>query len=168
MPRLVHVAGMNQAEHRAENLGVGQFAGGGTHHRESSASRSCPLRVWGSSRLRPSSRTFAPCFSPTAIRDSIRDLLCARNNWPHLHAFVETVAHSQGRRRFGDGIAESLLRFADGDGHGDRQAALARAAERAVADDLRRHLHIGIRQNDDVILRAALALRALAVGAARA
>ncbi len=36
-------------------------------------------------------------------------------------------------------------------------------AKGAVADDLRGHLHVGVRQNDDVILRSALALRALAV-----
>ena len=38
------------------------------------------------------------------------------------------------------------------------------AAKRAVADDLRGQFHVRIGQNDDVILRAALALHALAAG----
>ena len=67
-----------------------------------------------------------------------------------------------------DRVAEGLLRIAHRDRDRNGQAALARAAEGAVADDLRRHLHVGIRQDDDVVLRAALALHAFAVAPARA
>ena len=35
-----------------------------------------PASCFGMRELRPSSRTFAPCFSPVAINDSTRDLLC--------------------------------------------------------------------------------------------
>ena len=56
------------------------------------------------------------------------------------------------------------MRFADHDRYGNGETALARAAESAVADDLRRQLHVGIGQDDDVILCAALALHALAAG----
>ena len=64
----------------------------------------------------------------------------------------------------GDGVAEILLRFANRDGNGNRQAALARAAKRTVADNLGRQLHVRIGENNDVILRTALALHALAAG----
>src|SRR6266700_3402160 len=64
----------------------------------------------------------------------------------------------------GDGVAEIFLRFANGDGNGNRQAALARAAKRTVTDNLGRQLHVRIRENNDVILRTALALHALAAG----
>src|SRR5256884_5378946 len=83
---------------------------------------------------------------------------------PHLHAGVETVPDLNFRSGFGDGIAKRLLRFADRDRYGNGETALARAAESAVADDLRRQLHVGIGQDDDVILCAALALHALAAG----
>ncbi len=63
-----------------------------------------------------------------------------------------------------DGVAKCFLRFANGDSNGNSEAALARAAKRAVADDLRREFHIRIGQDDDVILCAALALHALAAG----
>ena len=63
-----------------------------------------------------------------------------------------------------DGIAERFLCVADGDGNAHGEAALAGAAERAVADDLRGEFHVGIGKNDDVIFCAALALHALAAG----
>src|SRR2546425_5534106 len=63
-----------------------------------------------------------------------------------------------------DGIAEIFLRFANGDGNGNRQAALARAAKRTVTDNLGRQLHVRIGENNDVILRTTLALHALAAG----
>ena len=56
------------------------------------------------------------------------------------------------------------MRFANGDGNGNREAALARATKCAVADDLRGKLHVRIGKDDDVILRAALALHAFAAG----
>ena len=63
-----------------------------------------------------------------------------------------------------DGIAERFLRFANGDGNGNGKAALAGAAKRAVADDLRCKLHVCIGQDDHMILCAALALHAFATG----
>ncbi len=115
--------------------------------------------------MRPSSRTFAPCFSPVAIRDSIRDLLCSRDDRSHLDAFVEAVAYAQVCGGIGDGVAKSFLRFADGYRDRDCETTLAGAAEGAVADDLGCHLHVGVGENDYVILGAALALSALSVGA---
>ena len=74
----------------------------------------------------------------------------------------EAVAYANGECSVRDGITECFLRFADGDSHGNGQAALPGAAERAVADDLRRQFHVRIGQNDHVIFCAALALHALA------
>ena len=87
-----------------------------------------------------------------------------RDDRAHLHAFIEAVADFEFRSGIGDRIAKSLLRFADGDRDRDGEAALPGATEGAVADDLRGHRHVGVGKNDDVILGAALALRALAVG----
>ena len=111
-----------------------------------------------------------------SVEQNLRSLLLARRNQrldsrlalrrdhrAHLHAFVEAIAHAQRRSRLGNRIAKSLLRFADRHRDGNRQAALSGAAKGAVADDLRGHLHVGVGQNDDVVLRAALALRALPV-----
>src|SRR5258708_19468882 len=64
----------------------------------------------------------------------------------------------------GDGVAERFLRFANRNGNGNGEAALARAAKCAVADDLRGEFDVRIGQNDDVIFCAALALHALAAG----
>ena len=62
--------------------------------------------------------------------------------------------------------ANGLRGVANGDGQRRRQAALPGAAESAVGDDLRGRGQVGVRQHDDRVLGAALALRALAVGGA--
>ncbi len=80
-----------------------------------------------------------------------------------MNAFIETISDAQVRSRFGNRVAKCLLRVTDRDSYRHRQAALTRTTEGAVADDLRRHVHVGIRQNDDVILGAALALCTLSV-----
>ena len=61
-----------------------------------------------------------------------------------------------------DAIAKGFLRFANRNRDGNSKAALAGAAKGAVADDLRGEFHVRIGQNDDVILRTALALHAFA------
>jgi hypothetical protein len=60
-----------------------------------------------------------------------------------------------------DGVAKSLLRFANSHRNRNREASLPGAAKGAVTDDLRGQVHVGIGQNNNVILRAALALHAL-------
>ena len=67
----------------------------------------------------------------------------------------------------GDRIAERPLCLADRHRDGDREAALARASEGAVGDDLRGQFHIGIGEDDDMVLGAALALHSFAVAAER-
>src|ERR1700719_3175894 len=61
-----------------------------------------------------------------------------------------------------DGIAEPFLRVANRNRDGNSQAALSRAAEGAVPDNLRSQFHIRIGQNDGVIFCSTLALHALA------
>ncbi len=56
------------------------------------------------------------------------------------------------------------MRVADGNRDRDRQAPLPGTTVRAVGDDLRGGLAVGVRQNHDVIFRAALALHAFSVG----
>jgi len=66
----------------------------------------------------------------------------ARDHGAHLYPFVESVADPQSSCGFGDEIAKHFLRFSNGHCNRDSQAALPGAAERAVADNLRRHFHI--------------------------
>ena len=82
----------------------------------------------------------------------------------HLNADIEAIADPNCGSGVRNGVAERFLRFANGDGNGNGEAALPCATKCAVADDLRRQIHVRIRQNDDVILRSALALHALAAG----
>ena len=111
-----------------------------------------------------------------AVEQNLRALLLAeadqrfdalfalrRDHRAHLHAIFEAVADFEFRSGIGDRIAKSLLRFADGDCDGDGKTALSGATEGAVADDLRGHRHVGVGENDDVILGSALALAALAL-----
>ena len=53
------------------------------------------------------------------------------------------------------------MRLAHRHRNGHRQASLPRAAKRAIADDLRRQLHVRVRQHDHMVLRSALALHPL-------
>ena len=58
--------------------------------------------------------------------------------------------------------------FADGDRHRDRHASLARRTEGCARERVRRLVHVRIRHDDHVILRAAQGLHALAGGRAAA
>ena len=100
-----------------------------------------------------------------APADHLLDAVAAarRDHGAHLHALVEAVADAQRARRLDDGVPEPVVRFAHRDGDGDGEAALAGASEGAVADDARGHVDVGVRQDDDVVLGAGLALHALAV-----
>ena len=86
----------------------------------------------------------------------------------HLHGGIDAVADLERCGGGGDGFAEPVLRFADGDRDADREAALTGAPEGGVGDDLSGGFRIGVGQNDDMVLGAALALDALSArGAAR-
>src|SRR5437660_7326979 len=154
---------MNQAEHRAKNFRVRKLAGG----RETIKNRggqeiSC--LIFENSRA-ASIQNGLGTFPDTGVDETFdASLTFFADDRPHLHAGVETVPDLNFRSGSADGTAKRLLRFADRDGYGTGETALARAAESAVADDLRRQLHVGIGQDDDVILCAALALHALAAG----
>ncbi len=164
---VVHVAGMNQAEHRTKDLSVRQFAAraarrnvvehGGLHEISSFV-----LRDLGIASVEHDLRPI-----PRADTDEILHpfLALPRDHRPHLHAFVEPIAHTQVRRRFNDRVAKRFLRFAHRHRNRDGEATLSRASESAVGNNLCSHRHVGVRQDDDVILRAPLALGALAIRA---
>ena len=90
-------------------------------------------------------------------------LALAANYRSHLHTFIKPITYAQGGRCRDDRIAKCLLCLADSYRHGNSQASLTSASESAVANDLSSHAHVGIGKNDDVVLRAALALGAFTV-----
>src|SRR5207245_10827047 len=79
----------------------------------------------------------------------------------HLNPCIEAVAETNRGSSMRDGITKRLLRFANGEGDGNRQAALARTAKCALADDLCGQLHIRGRRRDDVGFCPALARTSL-------
>ena len=81
-----------------------------------------------------------------------------------MNARCEAVTDLNLRGGVRDGVAKGLLRFADGDRHGNGKTALPGTAKRAVADDLGCQVHVGVRQDNDMVLRATLTLHALAAG----
>ena len=95
----------------------------------------------------------------------MRCLLSRRDHRAHLHAGLQPVAdHPPLRPPRRWRLVKGSARLADGDGQRSRQAALPGAAEGAVGQDARGHLQVGVRQDHDRVLGAALALGALAVG----
>src|SRR6202049_501843 len=160
--RFVHVAGVDEAEHRTEDFGVGQLAGLRYVVKDSWVDEvsGFVLRDFGLASIEQNL-----CSLLLANADQRFDSLFAlrRDHWSHLHASVEPVADFEFRSRIGDRVAECLLRFADRDRDRDRKAALSRTPKGTVADDLRSHWHVGVGENDDVILGSALTLRAFAI-----
>ena len=126
--------------------------------------RKCPARSPATVALRPSTSGLAPAATPCAMRPSMRVWLSAEITGPISVPSSSAVADLARRGRVADLRRERLRRLGDGDDDRRRQAALAGAAERRVGDDLRRHVHVGVGQDDDRVLGAALALHALAVG----
>ena len=159
----VHVIGVHEAKNRAEDFGVGEIAGGGDVV-ENRRLHEVAVVVISDAGVTSVEENF--CALLLAEADQRFDSLFAlrRDHRAHLHVFIEAVAGFEFRRGVGDGVAKSLLRFADGDRDGDGEAALAGAAEGAVADDLRGHGHVGIGEHDNMIFGSALALGTFAVG----
>src|ERR1700738_4297643 len=133
--RFVHVAGVDEAEHRTEDFGVGQLAGLRYIVKDSWVDEVSGF-VLRDFRLASIEQNF--CSLLLANADQRFDSLFAlrRDHWSHLHAFVEPVADFEFRSRVGDRVAECLLRFADRDRDRERKAALSRTTKGTVADDL--------------------------------
>src|SRR5258708_6848692 len=146
---VVHVFGVNEAEDGAEDFCVVEIAGGGdvVEKRRADEVAFLVARNFGVASVE---QNF--CALLFAEGDQRFDALFAlrRDDRSHLNVFVEAIADFELRGGVGDGIAESLLRFADGycDGYGE--TALAGASEGAIADDLRGHRHVGVGENDDM------------------
>src|SRR6476661_9804846 len=141
---------MHQAEHRPENLGVSEFA------RRRKRVENCwayEIAVLAYTCL-PAIDNYLRAIASSAINHPRHSRLALRSNHrPHLNSLIEPVANPQRRCRFGDRISKRLLRLTDGHRDRNRQATLSCASKRAVADDLSRHLHIGIGQHDHMVLR---------------
>src|SRR6516164_6118135 len=146
---------MNQAEDRTEDFGVGQRAGRGNTV-EDGWFDEVAVFVAGD-------------FCVPAVDDRLRAIAYAggnegfdpllaflRNNGAHLHALVEPEANIDGGSGVSDGLAEGFLRLTYGHSNGNRKTALTRATERRISDDLAGEIHVGGRQDDDVVLGAAL------------
>src|ERR1700688_2967226 len=161
--RVVHVIGVDKAEDWAEDFSVVEIAGSGDVVEDGGIYEVAGfvIRDFGVASVE---QNFCALLFAEGDEGFDGFFALRRNHGAHLDIFIETVADFEFRGGVGDGVAESLLRFADGDGDGDGEAALAGASEGAVADDLRGHGHVGVGENDDMILGSALALRALAVG----
>src|SRR6202011_1130967 len=112
--RFVHVAGVDEAEHRTEDFGVGQLAGRRYVVKDSWVDEvsGFVLRDFGLASIEQNL-----CALFLANADQRFDPLFAlwRDHWSHLHAWVEPVADFEFRSRIGDRFAECLLRFPDGD-----------------------------------------------------
>src|SRR6267143_3838490 len=155
--------GVNQTEHRAEDFRIGKLAGGGQAIEDGWREEITGF-VAGNFRVAAVKNGFC-AFADTGRNERLDALLALLgDDRAHLDAGVQALADANRGSGVRDGVTKSFLRFANRDGNGNREAALARAAEGAVADDLCSQLHIRVGQDDDVVLRAALALNALAAG----
>src|SRR6516225_2045216 len=158
---LINVVRVNEAEDRAEDFGMCEGAGA-RHAVENGRLQEIAIFVAGNFGVAPIHDRLGT-FAHTGGDERFDALLAiAADNWAHLNAGIEAKANLDGGGRFGDGVAECFLRFADRDGNRYREATLAGAPERGVADDLLGEVHVRIGKYDDVVLRAALALHALA------
>ncbi len=94
----------------------------------------------------------------------MRGLLSAEITGPISTPSFMPVADLAFARGCHHALGQCFAGLVDRDRDGSSQAALPGASECGVGQNPGGHFHVGIRQNDDRILRAALALRALAVG----
>jgi hypothetical protein len=81
-----------------------------------------------------------------------------------VHALLQPVADHARGGRLGQRGHEDLVGVGHGDGQRRGQAALPGVAKGAVGDDAGGQRHVGVGQDDDRVLGAALRLHALAVG----
>jgi len=129
---VVHIVGVDEAEHGAEDFCVRRDRWLLERCSKIVGFTKLPDSYFAIFELRPSSRTFAPCLSPSAMSDSTRSLLCGVSR-DHLYTFFKTVADFKfrgGVRRWNRG--KFFLRFADCYRDRDGEATLAGAAECTV------------------------------------
>src|SRR5712692_6954289 len=153
---------MDKAQHRAEDLGFSQLARGGNAIENSWLHEVTSLMLWNP-RVAAVQQDFRSLLHASGDQRLDPCLALRCDHGAHLHALVEPVAYPQRRGGLGNRVTKSFLCFTNRHCHGDGQAALPGAAEGAVADDLRGHLHVSVWQNNDMVLGAALALRSLSV-----
>ena len=89
--------------------------------------------------------------------------MLARDQRAHLDAGLVARADLDLRNALLDRLDQRLRRVADRDDHRDRHAALARGAVAGRDRRVGRHVDVGVRQHDHVVLRAGERLAALPV-----
>src|ERR1700728_742370 len=108
----IHVVGVNQAQDRTEDFGIGKIAGRGNVVEDGGIYEIAGL-VFRDFRIASVEQNFcALLFSDADERfDALFTL--RSDHRAHLHAFFKAVANSEFGSGVGDGIAESFLRFTD-------------------------------------------------------
>src|SRR5579862_3614463 len=107
---------MDQAQDRPEDFGVREFAGGGKTVKDCGLHEVATL-VFRDLGIAPIEQDFGTLFFARADERLDSFFALARDDWAHLDAILETVAHLQFRCRLSDGIAKSLLRVPDRHGN---------------------------------------------------
>src|SRR5579862_5234408 len=117
----------------------------------------------GTLALRPSTRILAPDFSPSPMRVSMRDLLCGVMTGP---IWTPSSRPLPTRSLEAESAMASRKAFCASPMATATETARQRwpAQPKALSLMMLVHGHIGIRENDDGIFRAALALGAFAAG----
>src|SRR5580693_5295637 len=156
----VHTVGVDQTENRAEDFRVGEVAGR-RNVVENRGVHEVSHLVARDPRVAPVEQDFRALLLAETDERFHTLFSLRRDDGAHLHAFFEAVAHFELCSSVSDGVAKSLLRFADSDSDGNGEATLAGASKSAITDDLRRHGHVRVGEHYDVILGSALALAAL-------
>src|SRR5205823_7097635 len=89
--------------------------------------------------------------------------LLLRDDGSHAHAGIEAIAESQRFRRVDELLLERLVAAGRADDDAAGETPLPGATEHRFGDDADGAIHVGIRHDDDVVLRAAERLDALPV-----
>src|SRR5260370_30781918 len=140
----VNGIGVNQAEHGAEYFRMSKLAVCGQAVQNRGRQEISRSVLWNFCVAPIDDRLGA---FANACGNQRFDALLAffRNDRAHLHTGVEAIADADRTSSVRDGVAESFLRFANGDGDGNSESVLAGAAKCTVADDVGGGLHVCVR-----------------------
>ena len=154
---------MHQAQHRTEDLDSGKLTARVDIIEDCWPQEVAALVVWDRS-IAPINEDLRPLAHAFPDQRLNALLALSRDERPHLDLRRKTVTDLAPGRHFGNVFPEDRASFANCDRHRGCQTALTCAAKGRVGNDAGSHVHIGIRQYDDRILGASLALGALTVG----
>ena len=161
--RFVHGVHAHDAEHRSEDLIVidAHLRRHAVEHRAAQEEPVAPAVLARRAPVDDELRAFLD--AEIDVRPHLRVVL-AGDQRPHLDARRRSRADAQ----FAHALAQPLdqrvrRRVADRDRDRDRHAALAGRTERGAHQCVDRHVQVGVRHHDEMVLRAAQRLNALAV-----